>query len=111
MTGIEPQEYVLAYFRAEAGKFGLDAGSLTIRRVLNWGGFAAPSYHVGDGRRSIHAKLSADPGGMRRWLAVRDVLEGDYHAPPVLAWVDVPGTPFGGLVFEHIDGDTWDTAR
>jgi hypothetical protein len=26
----------------------------------------------------------------------------------VLAWLDLPGTPYGGLVFEHIDGDTFD---
>src|SRR5207248_6744754 len=30
--------------------------------------------------------------------------------PPVLAWVDLPGTPFGGLVFEHIEGEPWDTS-
>jgi hypothetical protein len=109
MRGIDQQELVLAYFRAEAGRFGLDAGSLTARRVLNWGGFVSHSYHVGDSRSSVHAKLATDHDGLRRWLAVHDVLEGAYHAPPVLAWLDLPGTPYGGLVFEHIGGDTWDT--
>jgi hypothetical protein len=46
---------------------------------------------------------------VRRWLSVHDVLEGEYHAPPVPAWVGLPGMPYGGLVFEQIDGDTWDT--
>jgi Ser/Thr protein kinase RdoA (MazF antagonist) len=80
--------------------------------VLNWGGFVSHSYRVGDGRRSVHVKLATttDQGGMRRWLAVHDRLEADYHAPPVLASVDLPGTPFGGLVFEHIEGEPWDTA-
>jgi thiamine kinase-like enzyme len=110
MTGIDLQQRVLAYFRAEAGRFGLDSGSLTVQRLLNWGGFVSHSYRVGDGRHSVHAKLATDQNGLRRWLAVHDRLEGAYHAPPVLAWVDLPGTPFGGLVFEHIDGDTWDKA-
>jgi thiamine kinase-like enzyme len=109
MTGIDPQALLFAYFRAEAGRFGLDAGSLTARRVLNWGGFVSHSYHVSDGGRSVHAKLATDHDGLRRWLAVRDVLEDEYHAPPVLAWLDLAGTPHAGLVFEHIDGDTWDT--
>jgi hypothetical protein len=46
---------------------------------------------------------------MRRWLAVHDRLEGDYHAPPVLVSVGLASIPFGGLVFEHIEGETWDT--
>jgi hypothetical protein len=85
MTGIDPRELVLAYFRVEAGRFGLDAGSLAARRVLNWGGFVSHSYHLGDGGRSVHAKLATDHDGLRRWLAVHDVLEDAYHAPPVLA--------------------------
>ena len=47
---------------------------------------------------------------MRCWLAVHDRLERDYRAPRVLGWVDLAGTPYGGLVFEHIEGETWDTA-
>ena len=109
MSGIDPQELVLAYFRAESGRFGLDAGSLTARCLLNWGGFGSHSFHVGDGRRSVHAKLATDHDALRRWLAVHDVLEVAYHAPPLLAWLNLPGSPSGGLVFEHLDGDTWDT--
>ena len=111
MTGIDPREHVLSYLRGEAGPFGLDAGALSARRVLNWGGFGSHSYSVGDGRRSVHVKLVTDPAGMRRWLLHRDHLEGAYHAPPILAWVDLPGTPYGGLVFEHIDGEIWDPDR
>jgi hypothetical protein len=108
MTGLNLKEHVLASFRDEAGRFGLGAGSLTARRVLNWGGFVSHSYRVGDGRRSVHVKLATatDRRGMRRWLAVHNRLEGDYHAPPVLGWVDLIGAPFGGLVFEHLEGET-----
>ena len=90
MIGIDLNEILLAYFRAEAGRFGLDAGSLTARRMLNWGAFVSHSYQVGDGRRSVHAKLATDHDGLRRWLAVHDVLEGVHHPPPVLAWLDLP---------------------
>jgi thiamine kinase-like enzyme len=110
MTGVDLQYHVATYFRSQAERFHLDAGSLTARRVLNWGGFASHSYHVGDGERSVHLKLTTDQAGMRRWLAVHDRLERVYRAPKVLAWVDLSGTNYGGLVFEHIEGQTWDTA-
>jgi len=45
---------------------------------------------------------------MRRWFAVHDRLEEHYRAPRILDWVDVPGTDHAGLLFEHIDGSTWD---
>jgi hypothetical protein len=111
MIGIDPREQVLSYLRREAGRFGLDAGPLSARRVLNWGGFVSHSYRVGDGRRSVHVKLATDQDGIRRWFSVRDRLAGAYHTPPVLAWVDLPGTPYGGLVFEHLDGGVWDPDR
>jgi hypothetical protein len=98
------------YFRAESGRFDLNSDRLKTERILNWGGFGGYSYTVGDGDRSIHVKLTAEPADLQRWLTFHDHLERDYHAPRVLAWVDIPDTPLGGLVFEHIDGETWDTA-
>jgi thiamine kinase-like enzyme len=104
------EERVVDYLRVHAGKFGLDAGTLKAERVFNWGGFGTHSFRVGDGRRSVHVKLAAEQEGLRRWLAVHELLEQGYRAPRVLARADIPGTPLGGLVFEHIDGETWDTA-
>jgi hypothetical protein len=101
---------VVQHFRSRAGEFGLHPRTLTADRVLNWGGFVAHSFKIGDGGRFLHAKLSADQAGMRRWLAVHDRLEQDYRAPRILGWADLPGTSYGGLVFEHIDGATWDIA-
>jgi hypothetical protein len=72
------------------------------------GGFGSYSYRLDDGKRSIHVKLATDQTDMRRWLALRTKLEEHYSAPNVLAWVNLPGTRYGGLVFEHIDGRTWD---
>jgi fructosamine-3-kinase len=112
MAGLDLREHVLAYFRAEAGRFGLDAGALSARRVLNWGGFVSHSYRVGGGGRSVHVKLATEEGqgGMRRWAAMHDRLERAYRAPRVLGWADLAGTTYGGLVFEHIEGETWDAA-
>lgn len=96
--------------RGRAGEFGLDAGAVEMHRVFNWGGFVAESFRVTDGARSVHLKLAVDQADMRRWLAVHDHLERHHRAPRVLGWVDVPGTPLGGLAFDHIPGATWDPA-
>jgi hypothetical protein len=106
----DPRRQVSSYFRAESGRFGLAPESLRVERILNWGGFGGYSYTIGDGDRTIHVKLTTEPADLRRWLSVHDHLERHYRAPRVLAWVDIPGTPLGGLVFEHIDGATWDIA-
>jgi hypothetical protein len=104
------EQRVSNYFRAESGRFGLAPETLKAERILNWGGFGGYSYTVGDGDRTIHVKLTTEPADLRRWLAIHDDLERDYHAPRVLAWVDIPGAPLGSLVFEHIDGASWDIA-
>ncbi len=109
MTSIELKHHVENYFRSQAERFHLNAGSVRAERVLNWGGFVSPSFRIGDGQRSVHVKLATDHSAMRRCLALRDRLESDYRAPKVLAWVDITPTPYQGLVFEHIDGQTWDT--
>src|SRR5262249_36363164 len=107
---MDPGRHIRSHFRAESGRFGLHPETLKADRVLNWGGFVGHSYTIGDGDRSIHVKLTTEPTELRRWLSIHDHLERDYRAPRVLAWADIPGTPLGGLVFEHIDGETWDTA-
>jgi len=92
----ELEKRVVSYFRAQAGRFDLDAATLKAERVLNWGGFVAHSFKVGDGKRSLHVKLASGQEGMRRWLAFHDRLEQQYRAPRVLAWVDIPDTSLGG---------------
>lgn len=106
----EGERLVRDVLRARAGEFGLDGDRLRVERVLNWGGFVAESFRATDGARSVHLKLAADQAEMRRWLLVHDHLERHYRAPRILGWVDVPGTPLGGLAFDHIPGATWDPA-
>lgn len=101
---------IIGTLQSEASRFGLRSDMLNAERVLNWGGFVSQSFKVGDGERTIHVKLASDPGEMRRWFAVCEWLEREYRAPRVLGWLDIPGTSYGGLAFEHIDGATWEPA-
>jgi thiamine kinase-like enzyme len=85
-------------------------GRVRVRPVLNWGGFVTSSFHVTDGDHTAHLKLGRSPEQvqMQRWFAVHQRLEVHYRAPRILGWADVPGTEHAGLLFEHIDGVTWD---
>jgi hypothetical protein len=96
--------------RSRAESLGLDAGALRAERVLNWGGFGTHSFRVGDGDRLFHVKLTTDQVDLRRWMNVQDCLEREYRGPRILEWVDISGTPIGGLLFEHIEGETWDVS-
>ena len=98
---------VLQALRARAGDFGLSAERVGVAYVLNWGGFGTASYHAGDGTGRVHLKLTpdaADQAALRRWQAVRALLEARYHAPAMLGWLTVPGTAYQGPVFEFVAG-------
>jgi hypothetical protein len=98
---------VLEALRARAADFGLSAERVGVEYVLNWGGFGTASYHAWDGARRVHLKLSpgaAEQAALRRWQAVRTLLEARYHAPAMLGWLTVPGTAYQGPVFEFIGG-------
>lgn len=109
MDGESIEERIEAELLARADALGLNAGALQIRYVLNWGGFSNRSYHVTDGHRRLHLKLASEPeyiNGVRRWRGVADLLAARHHAPPMLGWLEVPGTPLEGPLFEHIEGTT-----
>ncbi len=91
------------------GSLELAPGLVRVSRVLNWGNFTIQSFHVTDGSRALHVKLTrtAEQDGIRRWMHVHQTLTANYHAPRVLAWLDLPGTDYGGIVFENIQGSTW----
>jgi hypothetical protein len=98
---------VLRAVRTHAGALGLRADRVAVEYVLNWGGFGNAAYNAGDGARRVHLKLAPDPDGqdaLRRWQAVRTILEGRYHTPAMLGWLTVPGTTYQGPVFAFIDG-------
>jgi len=103
------QQYVEAWFNSNP-PINFRKGQVRVQRVLNWGGFVTSSFRVSDGEQTAHLKLgrSLEQAQMRRWSAVHERLEQHYRAPRILDWVDVPGTGHAGLLFEHIDGSTWD---
>jgi len=82
--------------------------TLTIEPVLNWGGFVNRSFRIDDGRRRF-LKLANDAvisRGLEKWRELADLLAARYHAPRMLDWLDIPGTPFAGPLFEWIEGRT-----
>ena len=105
------KQRVVDHFHVHAGRFGFRDERITAERVLNWGGFGTHSFNLSDGQRRLHLKLAVEQTEMRRWFAVHEWLEREYRAPRILDWVAIAGTSYGGLVFEHINGTTWDLAR
>ncbi len=107
-------DHVLRGVRPRAAELGLAGERLQVEYVLNWGGFVAASFTVSDGDRRLHLKLSSSVDGrtaLRRWEALHRNLEQRYHAPDLIAWIEVTGTAYGGLMFEHISGQTLDLRR
>ena len=77
--------------------------------MLNWGGFVNASFRVTDGERSVHVKLANEPArqaALGRWRSLREPLEAHYHAPPMLAWVELADAGCAGPVFERLPGES-----
>src|ERR671932_115193 len=86
---------------------GLRPETVQVRPLLNLAGFTNASFTVLDGTTAYHLKLTAAPhriARLRRWHALRELLETRYRAPHVVAWASVPGTPYEGLLFEQLAG-------
>lgn len=95
------------HLAARAAELGLDAQRLRVEYVLNWGGFVNRSFQVTDGRTRLHLKLACEPeirDALRRFWGFREMMADRYHAPWTVAWVDVPGTEYAGVLTHWIDG-------
>src|SRR5512146_227721 len=104
---------VVKYFRKHAARYGLRPGSIEAHYILNWGGFVNASFRLTDGQTTYHLKLADDEESqeqLERWKYFSPVLTEKYHAPRLLDWVEIPRTPFAGLVFEFIPGQPADFA-
>lgn len=91
----------------EAASLGLRAQGLEVAYVPNWGGFVNASFRATDGSRAVRVKLAHDPealAGLRSWRELAPPLHERHRAPRMLGWIDVPGTPYEGPVFEWIEG-------
>jgi hypothetical protein len=101
------QSLVTAHLAERAPELGLDPARLDVRYVLNWGGFVNRSFRVTDGRATLHLKLAHEApylDGVRRFWELRPRMSDRYHAPEPVAWVDVPGTEYAGVLSRWIDG-------
>ena len=71
-------------------QFGWRSGRLQVVRVINPSGWHANvACTVSDGVSTLHVKLTRAHAGLRRAYEMRDRLTSRYHAPPILAWVDL----------------------
>jgi Ser/Thr protein kinase RdoA (MazF antagonist) len=95
---------VADFFQEHAADYGLDPASISVRYVLNEGGFINYSYSIEDGRRRLHLKLAVLPEyreGLERWMSVAPLIDG-FHAPPIIGWIDVGEA--AGLLFPFLPG-------
>lgn len=95
---------VREHFREHASSYALDAASLRIDYVLNWGGFVNASFVVRDAVHRYHLKLATTPDGLAALTQWRELapLLAPYHAPRVVDWVDLGDA--AGLLFEYVAG-------
>lgn len=101
------QSITQTHLAERAPELGLDAVRLRVEYVLNWGGFVNRSFRVTDGRTTLHLKLAHEQpylGGVRRFWELRPRMADRYHAPEPIAWIDVPGTDYAGVLSRWIDG-------
>ena len=93
---------------AQARDLGIDANSIAVEPILNWGGFINRSFRVSDGQHTLFLKLTSDPEikrGLEIWRQLAALLNSRYHAPRVVGWLNLPRSAFSGLVFEWIEGN------
>jgi fructosamine-3-kinase len=100
---------VRRYFKTHAARYGLNPHTVSVRYLLNWGGFVNASFHISDGEHALHLKLTDYEDSLaclERWLGVHTLLEERYHAPHLLAWVELAEGDYAGLLFEHLPART-----
>lgn len=98
---------VAVSIRAATDDVGLRADEMRVEYVHNWGGFMNRSFRVTDGEADLHLKVTDDGkirAGLRRWARVHRRLEERYHAPSLVRWMEIDGTPFAGLLFRRVEG-------
>src|SRR5215213_6983257 len=108
MDLLQFESITTTHLAARAPELGLDSAGLRVRYVLNWGGFVNRSFRVTDGRAPLHLKLASDPeirAGLRRFWELRPLMAERYRAPAPLAWIEVPGTEYAGVLSRWIDGE------
>ena len=78
------------WIREHSGQLGLRADRLQIDEVVNpsgWLGNVACT--VTNGTSRLHIKLTQEREDLRKVFELRDRLSSRYHAPTILAWIDL----------------------
>lgn len=100
-------DLVIRYFRKHARRYGLEAGSVSARYILNWGGFVNASFTVSDGKQKYHLKLADDEDSVesiKRWYQMGHILHNRYRAPHIIDWIRLPKSPFQGMLLAYFEG-------
>lgn len=103
----ELAEAVRSAFAARIG----DSSGVEVEAVLNWGGFVNRSFRITTPTGQYHLKLASDAAvksQLRQWWSLRELLEQRYRAPRTLAWMDIEGSGYSGLLFDRIHGEVPD---
>jgi hypothetical protein len=104
---------VTGYFQQAAEQYGLQPAALEARYILNWGGYVNASFTITDGQLAYHLKLADDEEMLHRlavWYDLNEILAGQYCAPRILDWIEIPETDFAGLLFQYLPGRPADLA-
>jgi aminoglycoside phosphotransferase (APT) family kinase protein len=104
---LEVARALRAHFEQRAASLGLAPGQIQVDYVLNWGGFVNASFRIGDPEPKYHVKLTSGQNSrasLAAWHRIHADLTANYHAPPVLGWIEVPGTDLEGLLFPQLSG-------
>src|SRR5262245_28631556 len=103
MNSEELADWLKHNVERRASTLSLNATKVSVRHVLNWGGFVNHSFHVTDGVSRYHLKLARQDDSKRfdTWLELHRTLEARYRAPELITRVDFSDIGFSGLVFRH----------
>ena len=94
-------------FKRLAPLYGLQGKDVTAEYRYFGGSLERHHYAISDGAAEYHLKLAHIPdhlARLRKWHSPGQALHERFRAPRIVDWIDVPGTDFSGLLFEHIHG-------
>jgi hypothetical protein len=98
---------IKAFFSSASAFHGEGQSDVEVEYVINSTDLSKRPFRITRGSKRYHLKLTNDPedmGKLLKWRSVATELTERYRAPKVVDWVEVPGTGYFGLLFEHIEG-------
>ena len=102
---------VKAHLDEHAPSYGLNGSDVAVEYRYYGGSFERRHFAISDGTAAYHLKLARTPdhlARLRKWFSLRELLHDKHRAPRIVAWVDVPGSDFSGLLCDHVHGRVWE---